>query len=193
MEEKWIDVRDYERLYQVSNLARVRSVDRWVETKNQHGKCVKYIKGKVRRQSPNNYGYLTVQLRKNGVPDNKLVHVLVAEAFIPNPNNYDIVHHKDHNQKNNRVENLEWISKEEHDAMHANERGEQRSKTVYQYTLDGLLVNVWKNAYEAARVLGFCHVNVSACCNGGYHDKSRPNNWHKAETYKGYRWSYEPL
>lgn len=187
MEEFWRDVRDYEGMYQVSNLARVKSVERTIIRGD--GKPL-YVKEKILRQTPNKGGYLQVNLYKNGAQENKKVHQLVAEAFIENPHCYDTVHHINHDKSDNRIENLQWISKHEHQAMHNVERC---SKTVYQYTRDKLLVNVWKSTIEIERVLGYNNRAISNCCNGGYPDKSRPSGWHKMETYKGYRWSYKPL
>lgn len=69
---------------------------------------------------------------------------------------------------------------------------ERFSKTVYQYTLDGKLVAVWKSAKEAARQLGLTQSNISACCNGGFFHKTR-NKWVNRKQYNGYIWSYVPL
>ena len=89
MIEIWKDIKDYEGLYQVSNLGRVRSLDRVVLQKNGF---LKTIKGKI--LSPNKCGslkyggYLFIGLSKESVVKRKYIHRLVAEAFIPNPNNY---------------------------------------------------------------------------------------------------------
>ena len=96
---------------------------------------------------------------------------LVAEAFIPNPMNFDTIHHKDHNPSNNCAENLEWVNKGEHSALH-------NSKRVYQYTLDGELVRVWNSNSEVERECGYKNQNISACCMG------------KIKKYKGYIWKY---
>lgn len=104
------------------------------------------------------------------------LHRLVAETFIPNPNNLNEVHHKDKDFLNNKIENLEWIDSGEHDKLHADERG----KTVYQYTLDGKLFKIWKSVGECYRN-GFNKGHVAACCRG------------EQETHKGFKWSYEKL
>ena len=175
--EVWRVIVGYEGWYEVSNLARVRSVERDVISTRNGKQYVKHLKEKILRAAPDSDGYLQVGLYKDGVKEEKKVHQLVAEAFIENLNNYTHVHHINHINTDNRIENLEWISKEEHDRLHADER----AKVVYQYTLDGLLVNVWKSAAEAARVLGFIKVDIINCCNG------------KQKTHKGYKWSYVPL
>lgn len=181
MEEIWRDVRDYIGLYQVSNYGRVKSLERDVDCGNQYGRFVRHYEEQILNPiEVKRSGHLVVYLSKGYKKDyKKYVHDLVAQAFIPNPNNYDIVHHKDHNPRNNHVENLEWMSDAEHKAHH-------HSKTVYQHTKDGLLVNVWKSASEEARVLGFKQSAISACCNNNY---SRESN----NVYKDYIWSYTPL
>lgn len=192
--EQWKDIEGYEGLYQISSYGRVKSLERNNNGKNQYGNCTMCLKEKILK--PWNNGkrdsHLRIELRNNGKRETPLVHVLVAKAFIPNPHNYDIIHHIDHNSQNNVVENLMWMSRKEHDKLHSKERGEKQEKRVYQYTLDGKLVAVWKSAREAARQLGFAQSHISSCCNGGFFDKSR-NKWRKRETYKGYRWSYTPL
>lgn len=73
----------------------------------------KTIKRKPTFMKPvENHGYLTVTLRKNGKQKNYYVHRLVAEAFVENPNGYNIVNHKDENRLNNIAENLEWCTQQ---------------------------------------------------------------------------------
>lgn len=165
MREIWLPVVGYEGLYEVSNWGRVKSLN----YKNTHRE--KILKGFLNKKK----GYLQVLLYKDDTPKWYKIHQLVAEAFLPNPNGYTVVHHIDkENHQDNRVENLEWISKEEHDRLHA----EERAKTVYQYTLDWKLVRVWPSANECGRN-GFNTSNVARCCRG------------ECEQYKGFRWSYE--
>lgn len=105
--EEWRDVVGYEGFYQVSNLGRIRSLDR--EIKHKNGKVFK-ANGKLLTitYSGNNYG--RVILYKNGKNSAKLIHRLVAGAFIPNVNNLKEVNHKDLDKTNNAVQNLEWVS-----------------------------------------------------------------------------------
>lgn len=106
MGEIWKDVIGYEGLYQVSNLGRVKSLVFSREKYLSPGKNVIHTK----------YGdavYLFVPLSKNGVRKNGGIHRLVAQAFIPNPENKREVNHKDGNPSNNRVENLEWCTHRE--------------------------------------------------------------------------------
>ncbi len=113
MEEIWKDiviekngvVYDYTGIYQVSNLGRIRSLDRTTPDG-------RYIKGKVKSVKINEQGYVRVTLHKNGKEARHMVHRIVATAFIKNddPVNKTEVNHIDLNRKNNVVTNLEWIS-----------------------------------------------------------------------------------
>lgn len=97
----WKDISGYEGKYQVSNTGKVRSL-------NYNG-----TKGKMMRlklSNNNHYGYKRVRLYKNGKYKAYLVHRLVALAFIPNPNNYSFINHKDENPSNNYYKNLEWCT-----------------------------------------------------------------------------------
>lgn len=106
---KWLPVKNYEELYEVSETGLVRSVDRWVITKNQRKRL---HKGKEISQLPNkSVQYMQVSLWKNNYRKNHYIHRLVAEVFIPNPFNLLEVNHIDGNRQNNHVSNLEWVSR----------------------------------------------------------------------------------
>lgn len=97
MNEIWKDIKDYEGLYQVSNLGRVKRVTT--------GRVLKALKHKG--------GYSMVTIYKNNVMSTKTIHRLVAEAFIPNPENKPQINHIDENKTNNMVSNLEWVTSKE--------------------------------------------------------------------------------
>lgn len=103
--ELWKDIQGYEGYYQVSNEGRVKSLERDVEWRG----TIRHQSERILKESTHNRGYKRVVLY-NGSPNIEFVHRLVAEAFIPNPNNYPIINHKDENPSNNRVENLEWCT-----------------------------------------------------------------------------------
>lgn len=185
MKEIWKDIKGFEKTYQISNYGNVKSLDRIIYYKNRWGRksCVFY-KGENIIPSPLRSGHLYVVLTKNNKKTHFQIHQLVAQAFIPNPNNYKVVHHIDHNPKNNRVDNLIWMSDKEHKSLHHNVNGGdggRSCKTVYQYTLDGELVAIWPCAMEAVRELGYSQGLICACCRG------------ERNKHKGYRWSYVPL
>lgn len=103
-------IKGYEGFYEVSELGQVRSVDRIVEYKN--GKIVNY-KEKELKPGIDKGGYAIVSLNKNGISKMCKVHRLVADAFVPNPDNLPEVHHKNHDRKDNRVQNLAWVTRAE--------------------------------------------------------------------------------
>ena len=98
----WKDIKGYEGIYQVDENGNVKSCER-----NTSGK---HIKEKIIKGGNYSNDYRFVCLRKDGKNSNKSIHRLVANAFIPNPNNYPYVNHKDGNKSNNNVTNLEWCT-----------------------------------------------------------------------------------
>lgn len=161
MEEVWKNIEGYEGLYQVSNMGRVKSL-KW---------------GKERILRPiDNKGYLLVQLWKNKKGKFYLVHRLVSRAFIPNPDNLPFINHRDECKTNNFVDNLEYCDREYN--VNYGTAIQRRSKTVYQYTLDGELVKEYPSTHDVERQLGYAQSHISKCCNG------------KRKTAYGYIWSY---
>lgn len=109
--EIWKPVIEYENVYEVSNLGRLRSKPVFVVNDSIFGDLGGYIKNiKIKNQTINRDGYLTSKLCFNGKCRRLTVHRLVAKAFIPNPNKYSQVNHMDGNKFNNTLENLEWVS-----------------------------------------------------------------------------------
>ncbi len=178
-EEIWKDIEGYEGYYQISSEGRVRSVDREIINRDKINK----LKGKILNATVNcRNGYVSVMLCKECKKKRLSLHRLVAIAFVPNPNNYKEVNHKDEDKTNNSSSNLEWC-----DRKYNNNFGTMRermtaklSKKVYQYTLDGELVNIFPSSHECERN-GFNRGAVAACCRG-----IKPK-------HKGYIWRYEPL
>ena len=178
--EIWRDIQGYEGLYQVSNYGRVKSLERNF-TNGINGCTIKHIDEHILIPQ-NEKGYLRVNLYKNGKQKFCSIHRLVAEAFIPNPNNYPQVNHKDEDKANNKITNLEWCTAQYNNTYGTCKKrmAETQSKTVYQYTLDGELAREWSSTAECGRN-GFNRNHISSCCNG------------RLKTHKGYKWSYEPL
>ena len=171
--EKWVDIPQFEQSYQVSNLGRVRSKDRTIKRRNRWGfECDFKMKGKVLSPAIVDGKYYVVALQKGGNICQLKVHRIVAMTFIPNPNGYKEVNHKDENKLNNEVSNLEWCDRK-YNANYgtAIERGRVKrlnrkdtSKPVKQQSLDGVLVNVFPSCMEAQRCTGIDHASIARCC-----------------------------
>ena len=161
----------YEGLYEISNKGRVRNTKR-----------NKLVVDRTQRK------YSKVSLYKNGVHKDFLIHRLVAEAFIPNPDNLPCVNHRDENTKNNCAENLEWCTYKYNNnyGTHLeklsknNMNNSKLSKPVAQYTREGVLVAIYPSLGEASRQNGFSSIFISCCCR-----KIKSYN-----TAYGYKWKY---
>lgn len=111
-EEKWVDIEGYSGIYQVSSHGRIRSLDKIVKCTH---KSTRMVKGKIMSTPKNNAGrgYNTFNLCDKGKRKKVTVHRMVAEAFIPNPDNKPQVNHIDCDTVNNYVDNLEWCTDQE--------------------------------------------------------------------------------
>lgn len=182
--EIWKDVVGFEGLYEVSNFGRVRSVEHTTFVQREKD-LIPYNhlqKQKILSQRTGKTGYVKVNLYRNTVRSRSmktaLVHRLVAEAFIDNPNNYKHINHKDENKENNCAENLEWCTAKYN--LNYGSRKYVLTKKVRQLSLDGTLINEFYGVREAERKTGISHSGISNCCNRkpGY------------ETAGGFRWEY---
>ena len=192
MKEKWLDIKGYEGLYQVSNLGRIKSIPHIVNTIDKRGweysyiakeKILKNVKGTVGYAQVNLYGHNKTLIVKN-------VHRIVAIHFIKNPHNKKFVNHKDGNKMNTSASNLEWCTASEnmrhaYDVLNIPVSGlgkfgkdSNKSVSVIQLTLDGKIVKRWDSMSDAWRAKGFRPDGICRACSG--HNKS----------YKGYKWKY---
>ena len=173
--EVWKDVVGYEGLYQVSNLGNVKSLPK-------HKGCgVGYTQPeRILRNSCNGH-YLFVYLSKDHKQKMHYVHRLVAQAFIPNPENKREVNHINGVKKDNRVENLEWNTSSEN-TIHAFENGLETpySRKILQLDKHGNLIKEWDSIIAAARSLNKPRSNISNCCRG-----------YRYKTAYGYIWKYK--
>lgn len=150
---------------QGSNLGRVRTLDRTVQTK--HG--LRLVQGRVLKQQCNRDNYLFVNFRLNGKQVNRLVHRIIAEAFIPNPDNLPQVNHKDCNRKNNNVLNLEWCDNS-YNVRYREKYGVSQTETlghpVYVINLKTQESLRFESQSEAGRELGVRQGDISAVLRG---------------------------
>ena len=178
--EVWRDIIGYEGIYQVSNKGNVFSIERMVQGRERGGITLKP------KHSRN--GYLHVGLYRNGKMKNKLIHRLVLEAFVENPNNLPEVNHKDEDKANNNVENLEWCT-----SRYNTNHGtliERISKKVRAVNVETGEVVEFNSTQEAERK-GYSSGGVSQACRGVHKSGSTGKLIDDGHTYKGHRWSYE--
>ena len=169
--EEWKDIIGYEGLYEVSTYGRVRSKGKIINPWIQHG-------------------YKSVGLWKNKKCKKHRVHRLVAMAFIPNPNNYPQINHKDEDKSNNNVKNLEWCTQSYNNSYgnrckkmlqtYNQNKTSNAEKEVVQKLLDGTIIAVYKSLSEASRITGLSIWNLSSVCNKKPHRR----------TLGGYKWDF---
>lgn len=173
MKEIWKPIDGFEGLYEVSNMGNIKRLQKTITDKYRN----RNVKEKIMtpRKSKD---YLTICLHRDDDSKECRIHRLVAQAFIPNPENKPQVNHKDGNKQNNCVDNLEWNTQSEN-MKHAYKLGLKKSSTkgkfgtlnatskkVGQYDLNGKFIKEWDCIQEVKRKLGLNSGNISSCCHG---------------------------
>lgn len=164
--EIWKDIKDYETLYQISNKGKIKSLQRYVVSKSGSKQL---IKEKIRKTTTTTAGYEYIVLSKNGNHKTVLVHRLVAETFLDNPNNLECVNHKDENKHNNCVDNLEWCDytyNNTYKNIHLRRNLDNITRKVIQYDLDMNEIKRWNSIKEAANYFKAASSNIIKCCIG---------------------------
>lgn len=183
MKEIYKDIIGYDGKYKISNLGNVMSMNYRGNTK----------KPRVLVPIRHHLGYLFVHLVSNDGKDKiKMIHTLVAEAFIPNTENKKFVNHIDGCKQNNNVNNLEWVTSKEnmnhairtglrnpHKNNHPKGADTPNSKAILQYTKDGEFVKRWECISDAARYIGCKPGSISSNAKG------------RGKTLHGFVWRYE--
>ena len=152
--------------YKVSNTGKVKSIERKV----WNGKVYGTHRERILKPRKNNNGYLQVVLSIKGKIKFMLVHRLVCDAFIPNPNNFPDVNHKDENPSNNNINNLEWCSRKYN--INYGTRNERLAKKLSKKVKCIETGIVYPSTRDVERKLGFNHSNISKCCNKKYGSKT---------------------
>lgn len=202
--EEWRSVVGYEGIYEVSSEGRIKSI-------NYYGKCGE----RIRSCSIRSDGYVSIHLNKDGKGKTKLVHRIVAEAFLPNPNNLEMINHKNEDRSDNRVENLEWCSRsynqlysiklhEERKMLFAKNFKGRNGKAVSSFTIKGIphthkrkviqkdkegnVIKIFNNPSEASAETNIDSGKIIGACNRN--TRENPIRKRAKSTAKGYIWEY---
>lgn len=173
MKEIWKDIENYEGVYQISNMGRIKVLDHTITKKDGRKLRIKekILTPTIRGKKGNEYYHITLKRKCYRV------NRLVAKAFIPNPNNLPCVNHKDENKLNNKVSNLEWCTYQYNNTYNnIHKRTNKKKIKIDQYTLNGDFIKTWDSFLDIKNYFGWNH--ASECCN----DKRKTSN--------GFIWKY---
>ena len=187
MQEIWKDIKNYEGAYQVSNLGRIRSLTRKVKTFNGF----RTAKGQLLKPLKTNRNYFRVNLKQSQEDKYISIHRLVAETFIPNPNNYSTVNHIDGDTFNNRVDNLEWCT-QSHNIKYAYKYGNAKpTKGCFQ---KGCVPHNRKkiNQYSKNKEFICSYISIKEASDFTHIKRSSINNCltKRCKTAGGFIWEY---
>ena len=178
MKEIWKDIKNYEGIYQVSNYGRIRRLERVIEHKTCYGGLY-HIRDKILKPKIEKDGYYRIGLRKDGIKKYYRLNRLVAQTFISNSNEYQVVNHKDENKLNNNVDNLEWCTQKYNvnygDGI--NKRKKKISIKINQYDLEDNYIKTWNSINDAVRYYNG-NTQICQCCK------------EKRNSASGFKWKY---
>jgi len=188
--EEWRIIPRFMEAYEVSNAGSVRSLPREVSFSHK-GRIgsLSFPKEKILTPILSKHGYFFVNLSRGGIRKRAKIHQLVAQAFIPNPENKRYINHINGIKTDNRANNLEWCTSSEN-SLHAfsiglrrveKGRNNKQSIPISQFNLDGTLVKDWESMGEVRRLTGLSIGNISACIHG------------KQKTAYGYIWKLKEM
>lgn len=162
----WKKIKNFEN-YKISNTGEVYSI----KTK------------KILKQCVNKYGYIEYCLKSEKKQKRQKAHRLVAQAFIPNPNNYSQVNHKDENKLNNCVENLEWCT-----PVYNSNYGTRGKRIAQKLSItlkkkvaqieENKIIKIWDSALDAEKETKIFRSNICKCCKN------------ERKTAGGFKWQY---
>lgn len=186
-EEVWKDIRGYKGYYQISNLGKVRSLLRTFVCKDGKPQTKPMV---ILKHCVHKDGYHFVELTKNNKRKHVLVHRLVAETFILNPDNKSEVNHISGNKDDNSISNLEWVNRSENMRHRIDVLGfkgglygklgklNPRHKIVQQIQNEKVIAEFY-GSHEAERITGISSGSIRAACRGTH------------KTAGGYVWKYK--
>lgn len=183
-EEIWKEIPSMEGLYQVSSLGRVRSLPRVVTIYNG-GSYI--LPSTIIEQHPRKEGYMQVKLCLNGQMKSYSVHRLVALAFVPNPNGWTDINHKDEVKTNNIPSNLEWCTKAYNTKYGT--RTFRTSKPVEMYDLNGNYIKTFLSIRKASEEMGIPAANIRNCAKCSLL-KDNKGKLYNVRSAGGYKWKY---
>ena len=175
--EIWKPVKNFEDLYKVSNIGRIRSLDRYVTNYDINTKSYskRLYKGRIITGSIQKTGYRRLILSDGKRKEYKFVHQIVAEAFIPNPENKPCINHKNGRKLDNRANNLEWCTYKENND-HAQKTGLWETVTFNKKPILNITTGQqYESAIAAAKEIHkevptskieTIMKNIKACCYG---------------------------
>lgn len=164
MSKVWKEIKGYDGRYLISSSGNVISLN-----------YRRTNKAKMLTWKINNKGYAWVELWKNGVKEQRLIHRIVAETFIDNPEGYKIINHKDENPLNNDVDNLEWCD-QSYNTIYSLElhperknKGKNMGLAIIQLDNDGNIIKEWENARTILLETGMSDYSITEVCRGRRH------------------------